>query len=175
VGLAMVMLVTTLLCLLDRASGHDLSPSSSEGADEEALDRHVTHPLRLVDDDHAEETDNEGDEAHGKEDREPHRTKRGKVDNETVQQMLRNKLKSKPNRRSDIPVECQQLWMTRADMNGFVQMLQGPPKIDEYLEYGGGGSTLCASRLVRHGALSPLLINITSACRAVLISSCYAQ
>jgi hypothetical protein len=49
-----------------------------------------------------------------------------------------------------LPEVCVRMWMTRTDMVAFYKLLS-PRRVKEYLEYGGGGSTLCASQLVEHG------------------------
>jgi hypothetical protein len=49
-----------------------------------------------------------------------------------------------------LPEMCVRMWMTRTDMVAFYKLLSSR-RVKEYLEYGGGGSTLCASQLVEHG------------------------
>jgi hypothetical protein len=49
-----------------------------------------------------------------------------------------------------LPEMCVRMWMTRTDMVAFYKLLSSR-SVKEYLEYGGGGSTLCASQLVDHG------------------------
>jgi hypothetical protein len=49
-----------------------------------------------------------------------------------------------------MPPECQAMWMADGDKKTFVRTLASR-KVQQYVEWGGGGSTLCASRLVANG------------------------
>jgi hypothetical protein len=49
-----------------------------------------------------------------------------------------------------LPAVCEELWMTDVDRRAFVGALTDR-MVRQYIEWGGGGSTLCASALVANG------------------------
>jgi hypothetical protein len=53
-----------------------------------------------------------------------------------------------------MPPECEAMWMHDKYRKTFVDTLTRR-KIKQYLEWGGGGSTLCSSRLVEQGTAPP--------------------
>lgn len=77
------------------------------------------------------------------------RVKRHTVDKEDLANKKKNKNKKPVDPLPELPNGCKQVWMAEEDLYAFVKVLKDN-KVEQYLEYGGGASTLCASSLVKN-------------------------
>jgi hypothetical protein len=105
------------------------------------------------DEDDEDENDEEDDghyHGHDSDSKRKGRKKRAVLDSDAVTKKKKPSALLEPD---DIPDACKQMWMSKNDMSGFIRLLRSD-SVEQYLEYGGGGSTLCAASIAKNGTLS---------------------